>query len=418
MHYIDGHASELLEQEADRLRLIHETKPHEVFLAELAQLQSRSLESERLFVLARRGESAADRLRDSHPDGKIFNTWVDDSDIPGLAREESGYWPAITLYLDDGCTLLISIHSETNEALRHQLLPGLVMLNILLVVLVLWLGSSIGRALLSRVEILNETARAVTAGALNKRAPLDGSGDEFDELSSHFNVMLAKTEKLISSMRRISDNVAHDLRKPLSRIRSGLEVTLLEPRTPEQYQEAIENAVLEVDRVIATFNSLLQIARVESGAQPRERKLVDLGGLAMELAELYQDIGEPIQTQIEGGALAIGDPHLLRQAVSNLIENAIKFSSGHEILISASREGERAVVAVADRGPGIPADKREFVLERFSRLEEARSTPGNGLGLAMVKATADLHQADFSLEDNSPGLRAVLSFKAEHNLVR
>lgn len=412
MRYIDDNVAQLLRHEAKRLKQIHDTQPHQAFLEEIAELQSQSLDIERLFALAQRGQPVPERLRSSYPEGKVFNLWVDDRDIPGLVREESGYWPAMVVPLDDGCTLLISIHSEINEALRHQLLPTIVVLGVLLVITMLWLGASIGRIMLARVEVLNDTARAVTAGELSRRAPMDGSGDEFDELSSHFNTMLDKTEKLLLGMRRVSDNVAHDLRKPLSRLRSGLEVTLLETRTPEQYRQAMENAVLEADNVIATFNSLLQIARVESGAGPRELKLVDLGALATELAELYQSDNEPIITRTQEAVLTLGDPHLLRQALSNLLENALKFSKNHEIAIEVDKVENRSVVTVSDRGPGIPPDKREFVLERFSRLEDARSTPGNGLGLAMVKATAELHQAELTLEDNHPGLRVVLGFKS------
>lgn len=410
MRYVDHEVADAVMREAARLKGLHAAGPHQNFLDEVTLLRSRSFETEQLYVLASDGQPLSNSLAMAGPVGTVFTTWVDDDAIPGLAGEEAGYWPATIVEFDDGCRLLISIHSEVNETLRRQLLPGFVTLDILLVVLMTLLGASIGRALLVRVDALNDTARAVTAGELSRRAPIDGSGDEFDELGSHFNTMLTKTEKLIVGMRRVSDNVAHDLRRPLSRIRSGLEITLLESRTPEQYRQAIDSAILEVDNVIATFNSLLQIARVESGAGPRERKRVDLGALVGELADLYQDIGEPIEFRAEPNVIVRGDPHLLRQALSNLLENALKFSPGHGVSISAYRSGGRSVVSVADRGPGIPHDQREFVLERFSRLEEARSTPGNGLGLAMVKAAADLHQAELSLADNEPGLRVTLTF--------
>jgi signal transduction histidine kinase len=294
--------------------------------------------------------------------------------------------------------------------LRQVALPGFVIVFLVVLLAGLTLGASIGRVLSGRVEAINATARAVTEGDLARRVPLDGSGDEFDELGLHFNAMLAKTERLIERMRRVGDDVAHDLRRPLSRVRSGLEVSLLEARSPEQYQAAIALAVGELETVIATFNALLQISRVEGEAPPSDWPLVDLSQEALELAELY----EPYVTEVrvEAGTLVRGDRPLIRQALSNLIENALKYSpSEAEIVLTVLASANHAEVAVADRGPGIAAEHRQHVLERFARLEEARSTAGNGLGLTLVKAVADRHGAELHLEDNGPGLRARLVFK-------
>ncbi len=411
MRYIDHDVARGLHHELRRLVHLHKTESHGAFTAEIADLRRRSLADEQLCMLVRAGDRFPEPLKIQRDDGELFNLWVDDHFISGLSRDEWGYWPAAVVRLDDGCRLLISIHSQINEALRHQVLPGFILLDVLLVVGMLSVGGVIGRDLLLKVDEVNATARAITAGDLSQRFVQDGSGDEFDELRSHFNGMLGKTERLISGMRRVSDNVAHDLRKPLSHILSGLEVTLLEPRSPEGYREAIEDTVVQIETVIATFNSLLQIARVESGAGPRQRVEVELGALVVELAELYEEVAQPIETSCEPGLLTLGDPHLLRQALSNLIENAIKFSPSHEaITVRAYREGATVHLGVGDRGPGIPAEQYEFVLERFSRLEEARSTPGNGLGLAMVKATMDLHGGAIALADNQPGLLVDLSF--------
>nr|MDJ0983691.1 HAMP domain-containing sensor histidine kinase [Kiloniellales bacterium] len=225
--------------------------------------------------------------------------------------------------------------------------------------------------------------------------------------------MLDRIEDLITGIKQVSNNIAHDLRSPLARLRSRLEVTLMEPPDADSYRVALEKTISEADHLLQTFNALLSIAQAEAGAPRRNFADVDLSAGARDAAELYEPLAEEkdlhLAVEVAEGIRLQGDQHLLFQALVNLLDNAIKFSpAGGSIELSLRREGARAALTVADRGPGIPESLRERALERFFRLEESRSTPGSGLGLSLVAAVARLHDGRIVLEDNQPGLRAVL----------
>lgn len=419
VHYIKQDIADEISAELKVLTELHQQRGLPALVQEVTARQARSRGEPRLYgVCDLQGKTLAGALAhwpaalDAQRGGRVNNLWIDDTLMPGLESDENSYWPAGTAVVEDDALLFIAQHVELNEELRQVAGPVFFMTFLGLVTGALLLGVSTGHALLSRVEAINETAREVAGGNLSRRAPRDGSGDEFDELGLHFNEMLEKTEKLVEGMRRVSDNVAHDLRSPLARLRSGLEVTLLEDRSLEQYRDTLEAAIVEIDGMVSTFNSLLQIGRTEAGENRAAWTDVDLAEVVTELAELYEHAIEPGQVTVSGPTVVRGDPHLIRQAVSNLLENAIKFSPAPgTVNVAATRVGGRARITVSDCGPGIPADRRTFVLERFARLEESRSTPGNGLGLTLVKAAADMHRADLVLEDNHPGLRVTLIFR-------
>jgi len=274
-------------------------------------------------------------------------------------------------------------------------------------------GLFMTRNMLRRVEAVNRTSERIIRGDLTQRVPLNGSGDEFDQLSANLNAMLDRIERLMLGMRQVTDNIAHDLRTPLSRLRARLEVTLLERPDATRYAEALRETIAEADRLLGTFNALLSIAEAEAGSRRESMAIVDLGEIARSMAELYEpvadDKGLTLKVASDAAIPVHGDRHLLSQAIANLLDNALKYTTAGTVALSAHRKGEAARIEVADRGPGIPADRREAVFDRFVRLEGSRSTPGNGLGLSLVRAVAELHGGGAWVEDNNPGLKAVLT---------
>ena len=274
-------------------------------------------------------------------------------------------------------------------------------------------GLLMTRNMLRRVEVVNRTSARIIHGDLTQRVPLNGSGDEFDQLATNLNAMLDRIERLMLGMRQVTDNIAHDLRTPLARLRARLEVTLLQRPDAARYGEALRETVVEADRLLGTFNALLSIAEAEAGSRRESMSVVDLAEIARSVAELYEPVADEKGLALEvAGDPAIpvhGDRHLLSQAIANLLDNALKYTPAGKVALSARRSGDMAQVEVADSGPGVPADRREAVFDRFVRLEGSRSTPGNGLGLSLVRAVARLHGGDVRLEDNEPGLKAVLT---------
>jgi signal transduction histidine kinase len=269
---------------------------------------------------------------------------------------------------------------------------------------------------LRRVELVNRTSERVMAGNLSDRVPLDGTSDEFDLLAANLNRMLDQIERLMTAMREVTDDVAHDLKTPLARLRARLELALIGPAEAGLQREAIRAAIDEADRMLATFNALLRIAEAEAGGGADRGEPLDLGEVARAAVEFYEPVAEEkgftLVLAVEPGVVVHGDRHLLSQALANLLDNALKYSGGGELGLAVFRDGERAVLEVADRGPGIPAADRETVFDRFVRLEPSRSTPGNGLGLSLVRAVAHRHHGTVTLADNRPGLRVRLEFPA------
>jgi signal transduction histidine kinase len=318
-----------------------------------------------------------------------------------------------------GYRLLVGRDISDAAAFRSEVRTTLLWAGLIALGIGLIGGTVMSRNLLRRVEQVNRTSERVMAGNLSDRVPLHGTKDEFDQLAANLNRMLDQIERLMTAMREVTDDVAHDLRTPLSRLRTRLERALAIPSGADQsggasHAEAIRAAIDEADRLLATFNALLRIAELESGAHLDQAAPIDLSEVARSAAELYEPVadekGFALSVVAEPGVRMSGDWHLLSQALANLLDNTLKYAGGGLIELRAFHENGQAILEVADHGPGIPEADRQSVLDRFVRLEPSRTTPGNGLGLSLVRAIARRHDGSVTLEDNKPGLRVRLQF--------
>ncbi|MEO5573192.1 MAG: HAMP domain-containing sensor histidine kinase [Gammaproteobacteria bacterium] len=320
---------------------------------------------------------------------------------------------ALAVSLPGNYHLLVGRDLHAHEDLREHILQVLSVAVAISLSLALLVGLLMSRGILRRIENINRTGRSIMAGNLEQRIKLTASGDEFDQLAINLNAMLDQIQHLMEGMRQVTDNVAHDLRSPLNRMRSRLELTLLNPRSTEEYRAAAEDALVDVNGILDTFNALLNIAQAEAGANRGDWGQVNLSELLCDAADFYEPLAEENGLQLSrciAQNLTIpGNRHLLTQAVGNLLDNAIKYTPrGGTVRLDATSTASGIEVAVCDNGPGIPAGLREQVLERFVRLEGSRTTPGNGLGLSLARAVAQLHNARLELADNRPGLRVSL----------
>lgn len=358
-------------------------------------------------------------------------TWVDTAKKSGRFRyvpsagggEREGV--GVTLEVPGGLTLIVG--RDIEDVRRFAVSMGRLGLWSIVLLSVFGIAAGIlaSRSVLRRIEAVNEASRQIMAGDLSRRIPTGGSGDELDRLAESLNAMLARIEDLMGALREVSDNIAHDLKTPLNRLRNRAEAALRDPAGSASYRDGLVKTIEEADELIKTFNSLLLIARLEAGAVAESMAPVDPAAIIGDVAELYEPVAEQAGLTLKISAARelrlVANRELVSQAVANLVDNAIKYSVKEKGEGSVSDEAERPVVsivmgrvgniieiAVADRGPGVAEQDRERALQRFVRLEKSRSQPGSGLGLSLVAAVARLHGGSIRLEDNAPGLRAVL----------
>jgi signal transduction histidine kinase len=273
------------------------------------------------------------------------------------------------------------------------------------------------RRTVGRIEQINATSRAIMASGLDQRIPLRGSDDEWDRVAESLNQMLDRIETLMGEVRQVSDNVAHDLRTPLTRMRGRLEKAYLGERAAESDQALIGDAIADLDAVLRIFASIVRIAQIETQARTGGFRTVDLVEIAGGVVELYDAAAERDGTRLmltgDREVMATGDRDLIFDAIANLVDNALKHGrAGGEVVVSCETIDGRPVISIADDGPGIPPCEHEHVFKRFYRLEQSRYAPGNGLGLSLVAAVARLHGAQIELLPSAPGLKAKLSFAA------
>ena len=279
-------------------------------------------------------------------------------------------------------------------------------------------GVFVARRVLRRIDAMTGTTQRIMAGNLSERLVVGRSGDEIDRLAENLNAMLDRIETLMRGMKEVSDNIAHDLKTPLTRLRNRAEQALAATDDINQHREALERTLDELDSLIRTFNALLMIARAESGQARDGMAEFDAAEVARGIQELYEPLAEDrgLSLAVSGAdeAKLYGNRELVSQALANLVENAIKYGkpasvdASPDIVVEATRSGNDVLLGVADHGPGIPEADRKRAVERFVRLEPSRTEPGSGLGLSLASAVATLHGGTLELSDNAPGLRVVL----------
>lgn len=333
--------------------------------------------------------------------------------------------------LPGGFRLVVGHDLEEAESLRKILRDALFTSLLWLIAIGAVGGLWVARRVLNRVDAINARARGIVVGGdLSGRLPVAGTGDELDRLVMNLNAMLDRISILMSGLKQVTDNIAHDLKTPLTRMRGRAEAALRFGAGAEDYRGALEKVIEESDRLIQIFDALLKIARAEAGAAPEGIEDFDVGAVVADVGELYEpaveERGLALDLDIAPNLYAHGSRELIGQAVVNLVDNALKYGAepgGDETMESESaalrrvrlcaRRGEGAIeVVVADHGRGVPEADRARVLDRFVRLENSRSRPGSGLGLSLAAAVARLHQGSLRLEDNEPGLRVVLRLPA------
>ncbi|HEY8006205.1 MAG TPA: ATP-binding protein [Methylocella sp.] len=324
--------------------------------------------------------------------------------------------------LEGGFRLLVGHDLEEGDRLRNILANALLTSLFWLIAIGTLGGLWVARRVLNRVDAINANARAIVAGDLSGRLNLAGTDDELDRLVRNFNAMLERISILMAGLKEVSDNIAHDLKTPLTRLRGGVEQALRSAKSPEEYRAALEKALEESDRLIQVFDALLSIARAEAGAGREGMIDFDAGAVARDVGEMYEPVAEERGVALRISAASDltlhGSRELIGQAIANLVDNALKYGGpaaakpGASVEITARRSGRNIELVVADQGPGIAEIDRPRVLGRFVRLENARSRPGSGLGLSLAAAVARLHNGSLRLEDNGPGLRVVIQLPA------
>lgn len=317
----------------------------------------------------------------------------------------------------DGTLLAIGRDTQHLDELRGGIRTFALWGGLGVIALALMGGLMVGYLFLRRLETVNRVVERIIAGHASERLPAIGFGREFDDLARNLNRMLERQEATMDALKTVSEGIAHDLRTPLGRLRNRLEELEAIAEDPQKRQTGIDLAVQEIDQITALFEALLALSRIEGGKAETRPALLDAAALLDAVGEIYRPVieeaGGTLRTSRAdpraGPLMVRGDASLLTQALSNLVENAIFHADGRPaVTLEAARRDDRAVLTVADRGPGIPSDERENVLRRFYRMDRSRSRPGSGLGLAMCAAVAKWHDGALTLSDNEPGLKALL----------
>ena len=390
-------------------------------LVTAVELRSRRPGSSLYLVTTPNGEGLAGNVAALQPGALSHSGWLETSYRRFDSPEGVNRSALVEIVQLGGFRLLVGRDLEERERLYGIITNAGRWSFALVVVLGVAGGFFVSRRVLSRIDAMTGTAQSIMAGDLSGRLPVAGTGDELDRLADNVNAMLDRIVALMRGLSEVSDNIAHDLKTPLTRLRNRCEEALRKSSSDVDYRAALESTIEESDELIRTFDALLMIARAESGHARDNMTEFDAAKIVRDVSELYEPLAEEkglaLKVDAPAAAPVRGNRELVSQALANLVDNAIKYAApdtklnGHpaEILVKAGNEGERITLSVEDRGPGIPEVDRGRVIERFVRLEKSRSEPGSGLGLSLVSAVARLHGGELTLEDNHPGLRSVIA---------
>lgn len=325
--------------------------------------------------------------------------------IRGVANPVAG---GDVLYVAENATALLSL----NHLIRNAFLT---VFGTVFAIGIIG-GLLVARTALRQIEVISRTSREIMGGDLSRRISLTGTGDEFDRLAENLNAMLERIQSLMVNIQQVSNDIAHDLRSPLARLREHLE--LARQQTDDaKIRSAFDEGIIQVDAALGIFAAMLRIAEVEAGARRHEFKQFDISNLLSDLAETFETVADSeamtMSTLITPGLQITGDRELLTQMFVNIIENAIRHCppGSHITITVAALAQQRVEVVITDNGPGIPASDHQRVLNRFVKLDASRHSPGTGLGLALVAAVVDLHQAQVTLAENHPGLKVGIIFQ-------
>jgi signal transduction histidine kinase len=392
----------------------------QILTGNVQSLQLGVLETEgwttRPFSYRRFGEGVLERQR--NPASDQNETQSGESEVQ--AEGEKGH-NAIALVLRLPNQMIMLVGRDLGEperfraVIRRALMLALGMMG--LGGLLIWFF--VGRAALKRIDSVSEASRRIMGGDLSGRLPVTGAGDEFDRLSENLNSMLARIATLNEGLKQVSDNIAHDLKTPLTRLRNRAEATLSGKHKTTDYRQALEGTIAESDQLIKTFNAILMISRLEAGYSSESTSRVDLAASVHDVVELYEPVAEEadvtLETSVQGAFAVDGNRELIGQALSNIVDNAIKYSTDSTakpfVRVALDRVGREIRLSVSDNGQGIPDDAdRARATERFVRLEKSRSQPGSGLGLSLAKAIMKFHNGRLDLLPGDPGLSVVMSF--------
>ncbi len=345
------------------------------------------------------------------------NGVVDFAPEPNAAEAESEQHPKLTgfgLTLSDGSFLLVAQDANRLSDMQRAIVRAFAWAGGLTLLLAIAGGVLLGGQFLRRIDAITRTSRAIMEGDLSARIPVRGTNDEIDQLVTSLNAMLDRIQQLMEGLRQVSNDIAHDLRTPLDRLRQHLEDARERATTTGEYAAATDAAIAEADSLLEIFSALLRIAQIEAGAQKSAFAELDFSALVRSIGDAYapaaEDSQHKLDIEIADSVTLTGDRQLLAQMFSNLVENALHHTpAGTSVRLALRKTATGFEAEVTDNGPGVPEAERDKVFDRFYRLDRSRTTAGSGLGLALVKAIANLHGLSLRLDDGKPGLRVVIA---------